>query len=1007
MKKNELLYQKTEIEIYVDPIFKLLIDFKEIIKNLSIRKDKGIKFLYLYRKIIDKILYEQEEIIQINSNLIDNNKIDNDFYLSLILTDNPNIINYSYSFELISKLNKKKKDNSNVIKKIIISKIILELIEYYKQTDNYEEEEEKKLEEIYIENESIIKNNIKFSENFNLFYSLKDIKEKKIDSIYIDIIISLIKQNKFSDYENTKQILDQLDFENIDITKTMFDELKKVFDSNEDYIQNYNIDTFDDLKNTKIINFYYLLFKYIFKNSIYIYNINFLYNNRNKIIKIIKDEKQLYTITDEKVKDIINLLTDSKYYTSVYLKKNNDNISDKEEKNKNLPSSSKTTEEKSSKDKEINIEKKENEKKEEKDEKDENLSQNEINESIKETFYDSKFLVKNDNKGKIYFYLLNDDKKGDKLSEDRKKKYNKLEDETQILEKNFKKFLEFLYGFKKQLEKDFENKYNLILILHFYQNENNKKNSNSIFNINFKYYYYPPNKNRLSSFKDENILINGLEGILQGYYFLISDINDSNYKDIPYNNDLDIFKIIKEKDDKEKELNGDTNNENKEKKSTLLDIVNSDEVSEFEILRLKNIIGTHQNNAEFILTLSNGYIISGGKGNRILNIYNQEFIKIGEISLTIHPNGTCQIKYNDKNIIKISAFSNENIDIISYNPNNKNYFIETYKINASNFLEVNSKRYIITNVNGAYILNDLTTSLINKELKILKYSYQVMMKINDKIIAFTSNKVMPNGKDRLVFYNIYSNAIEYELEGYSFSLCPNSLLLMDNYKSSNNGKTLICACKKYTGYQNNGILLINFNFYFNQDVFDLFYNTYNFEPYCFSPISLVHNYKDKKNITKKVYDTCYFLVGGFDEEKNQGVIKLYKILFEHKIYNTKIQFIQDIILENEEKKFYGFKGAVTCINQSMDKGCFLVTCSDGNVYHFSEANLNYFLFYDEQEGKKLNYEETTTYYKTIEDKINKKNIDKKQNVDKKKQFIKLLEVFKNKVTFDLNFILNY
>ena len=155
-----------------------------------------------------------------------------------------------------------------------------------------------------------------------------------------------------------------------------------------------------------------------------------------------------------------------------------------------------------------------------------------------------------------------------------------------------------------------------------------------------------------------------------------------------------------------------------------------------------------------------------------------------------------------------------------------------------------------------------------------------------------------------------------------------------------------------------------------------------------------------------MYDTCYFLVGGFDEVKNEGVIKLYKILFEHKIYNTKIQFIQDIILENEEKKFYGFKGAVTCINQSLDNGCFLVTCSDGNVYHFSEANLNYFLYYDEQEGKKLNYEETTTYYKTIEDKINKKNIDKKQNVDKKKQFIKLLEVFKNKVTFDLNFILN-
>ena len=1004
--KNEILYKtKNYNEICAEPTNKLLSNFTEINKDLFIDKNKGLKFLYFKRIKINIILYDEEKMININSNFIDNNKIANYFYLSLLIRDNLDIINYNFLIDLIKKFKEKNKNNFNLITNIIKSKIILELIEYYKKNNNYEEEEEeeKELKKIYAGNVSIITNNIKILENFNLFYSLKDIKEKKIDSIYIDIIISLIKQDKFSDYENTKQILEQLDFENIDITKTMFDELKKVFDSNEDYIQNYNLDTFDDLKNSKIINFYYLLIKYIFKNPIYIYNINFLYNNRNKIIKIIKDEKQLYTITDEKVKDIINLITDSKYYTSLYLQKNNNNnISDKEGKNKNLPSSSKSTEEKSSKDNEINIEKKENEI----NEKDENLSQNEINESIKETFYDSKFLVKNDNKGKIYFYLLNDDKKGDKLSEDRKKKYNKLEDETQILEKNFKKFLEFLYGFKKQLEKDFKNKYNLILILHFYQNENNKKNSNSIFNINFKYYYYPPNKNRLSSFKDENILINGLEGILQGYYFLISDINDSNYKDIPYNNDLDIFKIIKEKDDKEKELNGDTNNENKEKKFTLLDIVNSDEVSEFEILRLKNIIGTHQNNAEFILTLSNGYIISGGKGNRILNIYNQEFIKIGEISLTIHPNGTCQIKYNDKNIIKISAFSNENIDIISYNPNNNNYFIETYKINASNFLEVNINRYIITNVNGVYILNDLTTCLINKELKILKYSYKVMMKINDKIIAFTSNKVMPNGKDRLVFFNIYSNAIEYELEGYSFSLCPNSLLLMDNYKSSNNGKTLICACKKYTGYQNNGILLINFNFYFNQDVFDLFYNTYNFEPYCFSPISLVHNYKDKKNITKKVYDTCYFLVGGFDEVKNEGVIKLYKILFEHKIYNTKIQFIQDIILENEEKKFYGFKGAVTCINQSLDNGCFLVTCSDGNVYHFSEANLNYFLYYDEQEGKKLNYEETTTYYKTIEDKINKKNIDKKQNVDKKKQFIKLLEVFKNKVTFDLNFILN-
>jgi len=326
--KNEILYKtKNYNEICAEPTNKLLSNFTEINKDLFIDKNKGLKFLYFKRIKINIILYDEEKMININSNFIDNNKIANYFYLSLLIRDNLDIINYNFSIDLIKKFKEKNKNNFNLITNIIKSKIILELIEYYKQTDNYEEEEEeeKELKKIYAGNVSIITNNIKILENFNLFYSLKDIKEKKIDSIYIDIIISLIKQDKFSDYENTKQILEQLDFENIDITKTMFDELKKLFDSNEDYIQNYNIVTFDDLKNSKIINFYYLLFKYIFKNSIYIYNINFLYNNRKNIIKIIKDEKQLYKITDEKVKDIINLITDSKYYTSVYLQKNNDN----------------------------------------------------------------------------------------------------------------------------------------------------------------------------------------------------------------------------------------------------------------------------------------------------------------------------------------------------------------------------------------------------------------------------------------------------------------------------------------------------------------------------------------------------------------------------------------------------------------------------------------------------------------------------------------------------------
>ena len=52
------------------------------------------------------------------------------YYLSLLIRDNRDIINYSYSIEYIKKINDKfiKDDNSNKYSKIIMSKIILELI---------------------------------------------------------------------------------------------------------------------------------------------------------------------------------------------------------------------------------------------------------------------------------------------------------------------------------------------------------------------------------------------------------------------------------------------------------------------------------------------------------------------------------------------------------------------------------------------------------------------------------------------------------------------------------------------------------------------------------------------------------------------------------------------------------------------------------------------------------------------------------------------------------------
>ena len=93
-------------------------------------------------------------------------------------------------------------------------------------------------------------------------------------------------------------------------------------------------------------------------------------------------------------------------------------------------------------------------------------------------------------------------------------------------------------------------------------------------------------------------------------------------------------------------------------------------------------------------------------------------------------------------------------------------------------------------------------------------------------------------------------------------------------------------------------------------------------------------------------------IGGFDLDKGEGVIKLYKIKFEYNS-NAKIEYIQDIIMQNEINNFYGFKGAVIYIFQSKNDGNFLITSSDGKVYLFSPANINCFLFFDEEEKKKL------------------------------------------------------
>ena len=273
-----------------DPIFQLLSKFSEItfileqdVKNLNLNL---MKFLYFNKKKIHEILYEEQEIIKIENNIIDN-KLSDYFYLTLLIEDNKDTVNYEYSLDFINNIfsQLKQDNNNNNYKNIILSKIIFALINNYKGRDNYHPvQDEEKLNEI--ENSNIIKKNKEES-----IKELGSEIDEKIDKIYSDIIIKLIKENKIDDYENTYKIINELDLENINITKTIFEELSKTLNINEDYIKKYIIKEIKDLFNDNIINFYYILFKYILKNPIYIYNIPLLLEKRKNIIKLKKTNK--------------------------------------------------------------------------------------------------------------------------------------------------------------------------------------------------------------------------------------------------------------------------------------------------------------------------------------------------------------------------------------------------------------------------------------------------------------------------------------------------------------------------------------------------------------------------------------------------------------------------------------------------------------------------------------------------------------------------------------------
>ena len=116
--------------------------------------------------------------------------------------------------------------------------------------------------------------------------------------------------------------------QSINLTKTIYDNLYNILNSDEDLINEYIIKRKEDLNETKKINFYYFLFLFILKDSYYIYQFEFLSKTRKNIINILENDSNgiFENNSNERLKFVMIKLCDSEYYNKKYLKINNYNL---------------------------------------------------------------------------------------------------------------------------------------------------------------------------------------------------------------------------------------------------------------------------------------------------------------------------------------------------------------------------------------------------------------------------------------------------------------------------------------------------------------------------------------------------------------------------------------------------------------------------------------------------------------------------------------------------------
>ena len=307
----------------INPFFELIANFNGIDSILKL--EEPLEYIYLNRYKIHKILYDDDNSINIDEKIV--TKFTDYYYLYYLIWCQDVVVNYKYNFNLVKNAYDMQITAKKDIKKIILAKIAITIIDnYYSDGDNNDVDildECEKYKTVCIEK---INENKNVLEKYKIDLDLDNLEKSEVslEDIYSDIISTLIIKKELNESGETLNILNELEIKKIRLNKTIFDSLLKAL--TEKNLKEYIIDDFNDFFNEKIINFYSILFEYILKSTDYINYIPFLSEIQIKIKKLVKENmKELYTYfkrnknknSTDKLKKVLNYFVELEYYLNI------------------------------------------------------------------------------------------------------------------------------------------------------------------------------------------------------------------------------------------------------------------------------------------------------------------------------------------------------------------------------------------------------------------------------------------------------------------------------------------------------------------------------------------------------------------------------------------------------------------------------------------------------------------------------------------------------------------